>query len=140
MRRYEPTGEIQFAAKSGFLTRGLWHKYLCDGSNSWRHKLWASFIQQEYFKEHYSSYAKDVIVPNPKNELVKKLAGDEISSPPYISQMVHDEMVAGFVLGLQKDGLIGRFRFEPELKKLDPNPPRYGQNADRRKFPDAVIE
>ncbi len=139
MRPYEPIREIKFAARSGFLTRKLCDKYFSYGTTDWKNKLWARLLTREYFKNHYSRLAPHVLVLNRKNDFVRKLVGEYISSPPFISQLDHDEIVAEIVLWLFENGIISDYKFEIELKKDYLSPDRHYGSETKSKFPDAII-
>ena len=135
-----PVAEIQFAAKTGFLSRDLWEDFFASGSYSWRCKQWGYFLERGFFKPHPSVLAKHVIVLNRKNLMVVKLVGVDFSSAPYISQLIHDETMARILLILKGKGLIQSFQTEMELKKADPGSNKVRDASDRTKYPDAVVE
>jgi len=135
-----PIAEIQFAAKTGFLSKAIWEEFFASGSYSWRCKQWVSFLERGFFKPHPSVLAKHVIVLNRNNLKVVKLVGVDFASPPYISQLIHDETMARFLLVLKEKGLIQSFQTEMELKKADPGSNKARDASDRTKYPDAVIE
>lgn len=140
MKRYEPIREIKFAAKSGFLTKDLWNEFFASGSVSWRNKLWASFTNEKIFFPHYAKIASRVLVLNRRNKLVQETVGEEVVSPPFVSQLDHDEKVAKIVLGLAKDGVLTNYRLEPELKRLSSGLKRHYGSEQRDKYPDALIQ
>lgn len=139
MRPYDASREIRLAAKSGFLTKRIWREFFGAGGARWQNLVWKSFLEKEFFQEHPSKYATDVLILNSKNKYVHSLVGEEISSPPYISQMDHDETVMRGLLDLQGRKLIDDFRFEQELKRE--SGVRYvgGGYSGAVKFPDAVV-
>lgn len=140
MKKYEPIREIKFAAKSGFLTKALCDEYFTTGSNDWKNKLWARLLSGGYFRRHYSKLASHVFVLSLKNPLVKNLVGENIVSPPFVSQLDHDEYVAGSVLRLLKDGTICDFRLEPELKVRASRVKRHYGSEQKDKYPDALVQ
>lgn len=140
MKPYEPIREIKFAARSGFLTRELCDNYFTSGSIDWKKRLWIRLLSREYFKNHYSKRAADVLVLNRRNDLVKKLVGEDIVSPPFISQLDHDEIVAKFVLATLKGKTSSGYKFEIELKKESPALRRHYGSDQKQKFPDAILQ
>jgi len=140
MKQYEPIREIKFAAKSGFLTKELCDKYFTSGSDDWKNKLWARLLKKEYFRKHYSKLAPHVFVLNARSSLVKKLVGDEVVSPPFVSQLEHDEGIASSVLSLLRDSTITDFRLEPELKKRGSGLKRHYGAEQKDKYPDALVQ
>lgn len=141
MKRYEPIREIKFATKSGFLTKNLWIEFFASGSASisWRNKQWVSFVTEKIFFPHYHNRAVDVLVPNPRHPLVKAVGGDAVASPPFVSQLDHDERLARMVLNLLKDGVAINYRLEAELKRLSSGSQRHYESQQKEKLPDALI-
>lgn len=139
MRPYDASREIRLAAKSGFLTKRIWRDFFGAGGTRWQNLVWQGFLEKELFRKHPSKYATDVLILNSKNNFVHSLVGEELSSPPYISQMDHDETMMRGLLGLHRGNLIDGFRFEQELKRE--SGVRYvgGGYTGAVKFPDAVI-
>jgi hypothetical protein len=72
--------------------------------------------------------------------LVVRLVGEDFSSPPYVSQIDHDETVARILLDLKRSGTIQSFETEMELKKAAQGTQRVRDMSERTKYPDAVIE
>ena len=140
MKAYEPISEIIFAAKYGFLTKGLWNDFFAQGSLGWKNKLWATFVKEQIFLPHYSKFAVHVLVPNKKHFLVQKVVGEELVLPPFISQLDHDERLARMVLSLLKDGIATNYRLEPELKRLGSGLQRHYGSSTKEKYPDALIQ
>ena len=135
-----PKAEIKLAAKTGFLTKSLWDEFFAEGEYSWGTRKWQSFIARGYFKKHPSPRADDTLVLNCKNRDVIKLVGAEVSAPPYISQLNHDEIVTRSVLRLQKQGLLKTFLTESELKTQNVGQQRVRSHLDRIKYPDMIVE
>lgn len=139
MRPYDASREIRLAAKSGFLSKRIWREFFGAGGTRWQNLVWKSFLEKELFRKHPSKYATDVLIPNSRNKLVQSLVGEEISSPPYISQMDHDETVMRGLLDLHGRILIDGFRFEQELKRESGVCYVGGGYSGAAKFPDAVV-
>lgn len=135
-----PEREIRFAAKTGFLSKGLWQEFFVAGSASWKRRLWKSFLERGFFRPHPSSLAGGVFVLTRKSPVVVRLVGDEISSPPYISQLEHDETVARILLELMRSRAIDSFQIEMELKRKFDGERRFHDGTDRLKYPDAIVE
>ena len=140
MRSYDASEEIKLAAKSGFLTKKVWNEFFGTGGARWRNCLWSGLSEKGLFRKHPSKYATDVLVLNSKNLVVRRLVGDEISAPPYISQMDHDETILRALLDLRRNKLIRNFRFEQEQKRESGFRYSDGGIPGRVKIPDALIE
>jgi hypothetical protein len=138
--RHLPVAEITFAAKSGFLSRSLWMDFFAMGTKSWRNSQWRALTSRGYFQRHPSSRAGDVIVPNRKSELVRRLAGDAVASAPFISQLDHDEICARIALLLERQGVIQSYLTEADQKRLFFGWNRSFLEAKSVKFPDLVLE
>lgn len=135
-----PKEEIKLAAKTGFLTRDLWREFFSYGDESWKLKQWKNLLTRGHFRKHPSRRADDTLVLNYKNRDVIKLVGAEISAPPYIAQLTHDEIATRSVLRLQKQGLLKSFLTESELKTQNAGQERVRSAKDRIKYPDMIIE
>ncbi|MBY0316110.1 MAG: hypothetical protein K2Q26_11355 [Bdellovibrionales bacterium] len=133
-----PISEIKFAAKTGFLSFKLWDQYFANGAHSWRLRQWKALVIRGYFKMHPSPRAGDVLVLNPKNPKVCELV-PSISSPPYISQLFHDEVVASSLLRLKNEGLISGFKTEGELKAQAVGTIQPKSASEAIKYPDAIV-
>ncbi len=140
MQAYVPSKEIWLAAKSGFLTKTIWNDFFGKGGVRWRNFQWNSFLKGGLFRKHPARLAVDVLVLNPKHPVVQKLVGADISAPPFIGQLDHDETVMRSLLVLRRERLIDNFRFEPEQKRL--GGVRYKDDGliGKVKFPDALID
>jgi hypothetical protein len=86
-----PRTELELGAAVGFLSKSFWIKNLAAGGSRARNKRWRSFSTSGLFVPH--SKMPDLIVPNRKNKIVKRLglevaksrrSGDEIRSGKYI--------------------------------------------------------
>lgn len=140
MNPYCPTAEITLAAKTGFLSKGIWLDFFANGSRSWRNAVWLSLRERGHFQPHPSTRACDVIVLNRKDDLVRRLVGKDIASPPYVSQLDHDEVCTRIALILERQGLIQSYMTEADQKRHF-----FGWNTSFReakavKFPDLLLE
>lgn len=140
MKRCEPISEIKFAAKSGFLTKDLWNEFFARGCLSWKYKLWDSLTDEKIFQPHYAKNASGCIVLNRRHNLVQKIVGGEFVSPPFVSQLDHDEKLAKIILGILKDKILINYRLEPELKRLGSGLRRQYGSEQKDKYPDALIQ
>ena len=133
-RRYIiPKREMEFAAKSVFLTRGLWEEFFNPHTEGWASIRWRGFKSRKLFVDHSSSLARDCLI-------VKKIVDSEISSPPLALQIPHDEIVGRIVLKLLSHDLIEKkYYLEPELRRIYQE---HGLNwrRDRLKLPDALFD
>jgi hypothetical protein len=140
MKAYDPTPEIELGIRSGFLSKKIWTEFLVDKKRAWKNQKWATFVKRGYFKPHHSARARDVLVPNPDNETVKRLAGDFICPAPSIAVLDHDEKVVQTFLKLRAAKILKFAKFEAELKKEDLRNKRHFDPSDASKFPDLLIE
>jgi hypothetical protein len=138
--KYIPTKEIQFMAKSGFITWELWNEFFAYGCQAWRYRLWNQFIAEKIFFERRSENTFDVWVLNRKHQLVKNTVGSVVASPPFTGQLRHDQLVAKFILETMRQGLGIAYRLEPELKKMAPKIVRHYDSSNREKYPDGLIQ
>jgi hypothetical protein len=138
--RHLPIEEITFAAKTGFLSRRLWLDYFAKGRKSWRNFMWRALVDRGDFLPHPAIRAGDVIVPNRRSLLVKRLVGDAVASPPYISQLDHDEICARIALTLDRRGLLHSYMTEADQKRLFFGSHRFYREARAVKFPDLLLE
>lgn len=139
-KKYEPIREIQFAAKSGFITKELWNRFFAYGCLAWQYRLWSQIVSDRVFIPHRSKNVSEIWILNRSNLLVRKTVGLSISNPPFVSQIGHDELVSQFVLEIMKQGIGLRYRLEPELKKMAPGIKRHYETAIKEKYPDGLIQ
>ncbi len=140
MKPYDPSAEIRLAVRCGFLSRAVWNEFFAEGKSRWRRELWRRFISSGQFKPHNSDRATDVIVPNRDHHLVKQISGGEVSSPPSVAQIYHNEIVVKSFLILKRQKTIDRAKFEAELKRENLRSQRHYNPNDKTKYPDLVIE
>ena len=135
-----PEAEIRFAARTGFLSKRIWRKFFAEGGERWQRKNWSLLSSRGFFAAHRSRRARDVLVLNSCNKGVRAVVGDNISSPPFVAQLDHDELVAISLLRLAQSGAISSYQTESELKRYFPVVRNYHISNEREKFPDALVE
>lgn len=79
-------------------------------------------------------------MPNRKSLLVRRLVGEAIASPPYISQLDHDEICARIALALERRGLLHSYMTEADQKRLFFGSHHSYREAKAVKFPDLLLE
>lgn len=140
MPRLKPEAEIRFAAKTGFLTKEIWNGFFAEGGERWKRKQWRLLVERGCFRFHHSRRASEVLVLNTKNKDVIAMVGDDISAPPFIAQIDHDELVARTLLQFLKANTIANYQTESELKRLYPLARSRRNSDEKEKYPDALIE
>lgn len=134
-----PTDEILFAAKMGFLSKALWNEFFGTHSKSWRSREWRSLTGRKVFLPHPSPIAKDILVPNPNNMMVRNLVGSDLSSPPYAGHIGHDDILAQILIRLLRAEVIHDFTCEAEQKRRHVDRRRWSERLEKIKFPDAIL-
>lgn len=140
MRPYDPTKEIELAVRTGFITKEIWNEFFAMGKLAWRNRVWMNFVERGFFRNHYSTLAKDVITPNPRHPLVIALAGDAVAQPPAVSVIEHDAIVVKTFFQLRNSGILLSAKFESELKREDLRDRRHYDPSDKTKYPDLLIQ
>ena len=140
MKPYSPNAEITLAAKTGFLSKGIWLDFFAVGSRSWRSAVWLSFRERGHFRPHPSTRARDVIVLNRKSDLVRRMVGTDFASPPYVSQLDHDEVCTRIALTLERQGVIQSYMTEADQKRHFFGWNQSFREAKSVKFPDLLLE
>jgi hypothetical protein len=135
--RYSPTEEIEFAARVGFLTRGIWQDFFSPGGFRWQSKIWYR-LQKERLLLPYGGRL-DVCLPNSKHALVQALV-PFVARPPLLSQLVHDELVARSFIQLKRIYPGGEMKSEAYLKKESPINNKGLRVEEARKHPDLVLD
>lgn len=131
-----PNEEIRFAARTGFISWKLWDRHFATGCVSGRYRKWRLLEERGHFKRHPSARTSDVLVPNLTNADVKRHCGVEIVKPPYLAQILHDELVADGLLTLHRQGFLSQFSTESELRRLEP----IRRNQEGAKLPDLILD
>lgn len=139
MPMIKPEEEIRFTAKTGFLTKEIWNDFFAEGGERWRRKQWRFLARRGFFCIHPSKRASEVLVLNTKNKDVIAMVGDDISAPPFIAQIDHDELVARALLQFLKANTIANYQLESELKRLYPLVRNRRSRDEKEKYPDALI-
>ena len=140
MKKYDPQTEIEIASRVGFLSKSIWLEYFANGSEAWKNRKWADLVNRGHFKKHWSQYAKGIIVPVPKDRLVRLYTGNAVAAPPRLSVLDHDEIVLRSYLNIQKSGVLKIGKFESELKMEDSRLKQRISRDDSQKFPDLFVK
>jgi hypothetical protein len=128
------SNEIKFAAKAGFLSRGLWDEFFAHGKIAWRNRQWRMMKEKGLFKQFNSGLAPKFYILNPKSVAVNSTLGDQVGRPPPIANLGHDEILIGGLMRLKCNGVIHQFTLERELKRnFQPG------ISSNDKYPDALI-
>ena len=135
-----PKKELQFAAKSGFLTKKIWKEFFSSHRQSWSNDRWRGFKSRKLFLKHGSPLLRDCLVLNKGSPDVRSIIGEQISSPPPASQIHHDELVAGIVLRLLSHGYIDGYYLEPEIRRIQQDNEVSHRRREPVKLPDAVFD
>jgi hypothetical protein len=139
MKPYNPVIEMKLAARTGFLSKKLWTKYFAVGKTAWQNRVWMNPSMRGYFKPHPSSRAESVIVLDRENYFVEKAFGDEITSPPSVAVLDHDEIMVETFLRIDRLDSLAHAKFEAELKRADLRNKRHFDPSDKTKYPDLLI-
>lgn len=139
-----PFQAIRLAAKTGFITKGLWKNYIATGSSkTWMYYSWRFMERRKYFQKHPDVRYQDVLILNTKSlrtRVALQLA--EIGrpvSPPFSKNIRHDEILLSGILQLENQNLLDGWTSEAELKSLKPVYFRTNSDGDLPKYPDAVL-
>ena len=141
-RRYIiPKREIQFAAKSGFLTKKIWMEFFNSHRRSWANDRWLSFKSRGLFMKHSSPLLRNCLVLNKSSPHIQGLISEGVSSPPPAPQIYHDELVARIVLKLLSYGFVDEtYYLEPEIRRIQQDDERDQKERGHIKYPDAVFD
>jgi len=131
-----PIAEITFAAKLGFLPKGLYKDFFVEGNKRWKRMKWHRLSTSAFFKRHRID--PNVLVLNAKHALVGQIA-PSISRPPYVNQFYHDEIVGRSSLAIIRDLPNCRVAIEAELKKIRPLGNKGRKLSQQVKHPDLLI-
>lgn len=135
--KYNPTEEMELAARIGFLTRSLWREFFGRGTIRWQNMVWQKLRDDGFFRPH--PRMPHLYLPNPKHPLID-VRSPYFAKPPILSQLGHDELVARSYLLLERDlpGVV--LKTEAFLKKEAPISNK-GLNIEAtEKHPDLVLE
>ncbi len=135
-----PIRAITCATRAGFLTKEIWQKYLFEGkSPRGCNKGWAELVRRGYFARHPNERMKDVLVLNRKNRRLMDGFDASPSKPPIERQLRHDELLLGGVLDLERQGFLGHWTAEAELKSLGLDAYRVEGSLADAKYADAIL-
>lgn len=107
------TKSVQFAARWGFLEKGLFFKYICLKRRSQQYVYWKMLIDEGYFES--SKVNQDVLYLK-WGKKTKTIVSNK-SSARFHLYVDHDVLVADSVLELQRNGLIEKVHLENEMKE-----------------------
>jgi hypothetical protein len=136
MRPYNlPREEIEFASKSGFITKAIWLEFFNVSKKSWAYKRWNSFTRKAIFKFYGRNVDGSILILNRNSADVHKIVGRDYGKAPNPYQIYHDEIVIRTVLDLKRKGKIDKFFFDSELRRGATTLNKF--NSD--KIPDAIV-
>jgi hypothetical protein len=138
--KHIPFREIIFAAKTGFLSKALWHQFFTTRSNSRNSRIWHRFVEDGYFRHHESKMLPDVLTLGNRSLVELERRGIVAVTKPHLGQFDHDEKAANIILSLEKEKVLDSFTTEAELKRknwLWMKTTRDGKDA---KFPDLTLQ
>lgn len=130
--------EIECAARAGFLSRPIWNEFIATGAARWRRRCWRALRTSGIFLPHPSRFARDVLVLDRRNDVVRELVTGGISAAPFVAQIEHDEEVLRGLFRLERCGLVEGYSLEAEMKRHELKN-RVPSAADRAKYPDAIV-
>lgn len=135
-----PMREILFAAKTGFLSKPLWHEFFAQRSRAQNARIWKDMVGQGYFRLHPSEMLRNVLVLTPKSLEVLQKQGLVAVTHPHISVFDHDEKVSKIALGLERARVLEQFTTESELKKRFFVWMKTTAEGRATKFPDLILD
>lgn len=136
-----PKREIEFAAKSGFLTKTIWMEFFNSSRRSWANDRWVGFKSRGLFTKHSSPLLSNCLVLNKSSPHIQGIISEDVSSPPLATQVYHDELVARIILKLLSYDLIAEtYYLEPEIRRIQQDDQRDQKRKGHIKFPDAVFD
>lgn len=138
--KHVPMKEISFAAKTGFLSKALWHRFFTTRSYSRNSRIWQRFVQDEYFRPHESKMLPDVLVLGNRSLGELERRGIVAVTKPHLGQFDHDEKAASIILTLEREKVLDGFTTEGELKRKNWLWMKTTQEGRDAKFPDLILE
>lgn len=135
-----PVKALTCAIRAGFLTKEIWRKYFYAGKSvRGCNKGWAELQRRKYFIRHPNERIRDVLVLNRQNRMLMSGLDQAPAKPPMERQLRHDEILLSGVLDLDRQGLLGHWTTEAELKSLGLEAFRLGTSLMEAKYADAIL-
>ncbi len=107
---------LKFAARTGFVSQGLWKRKFSCGTNTWKNrqlkKLIAMDIFKNYLKIEHNQFYK---IGASGHSLARKLGIKPVSSP-LSNQILHDVLIYEAVFSLCENGYVHDWMTEAQLK------------------------
>lgn len=138
--KHIPLKEISFAAKTGFLSKTLWHEFFTTRSRSRNSRVWHRFVQDGYFRPHESKMLPDVLVLGNRSLCELERRGIMAVTKPHPGQFDHDEKAAYIILSLERENVLDGFATEAELKRKNWLWMKTTRDSKDAKFPDLTLE
>jgi len=126
---------IEFAARFGFVTNGLYFKYLSPVARTQKYQYWARLAKEGLLMRARSS--RDVFFLTSKAR-----ASCEIDATPArdIYLIPHDLIVAQLLLEIKSTSLINQYWTEYDLKSSSTEARHVLGSSELLKYPDLVLE
>lgn len=134
-----PLREISFAAKTGFLSKSLWHEFYTRRSRSRNCRLWNRFVADGWFRPHDSKMLPNVLVLGKRALAELERRGVCAVTKPHLGQFDHDEKAARIILSLEQENVIENYHTEAELKRKFMVWMKTDKEGKNTKFPDLTI-
>ena len=101
----------------GFMSRPLWNEFFAVGAERWGRRQLRFMIDRGLLAGHSNPAARDCWVLTPLAKQYLENENTAIVRPAPVAQIHHDECIARWLFRLSKDGIIGKWQGELELKQ-----------------------
>lgn len=127
---------VRFTAKTGFITRSLWHENFVTAKRSASNEQFKFLIKKDIFRLNKVYNDSSFYVLGTKGRRIKDELGLTACHFPRLNQLSHDGFISGTTFKLYKNHLLLNWNSESELKMNS----RYNEEYKFSRYPDFLID
>jgi len=131
---------LKLVGKVGFITRDLWRDFFATGNSRWSREHIRLLSERHLLEQHPNPIAKNCFVASRLARILLAKHSLHYGPAPYVSQLVHDEVIVRSLLRLSRENIIHDWRVENEMKSIQMRQHQLNSSAKEQKYPDAVFK
>ena len=131
---------LLLTGKIGFLSRDMWNTFFGEGSDRWQRQQIAHLVSRGYLRPHSNPEARSTFVLGRNGIGFVESQGASVVTPPPVTYLAHDGVVAKSLMELQEHRLLKRWVCEREMKRDGVKNYLVSNRDGDLKYPDAVFE
>lgn len=131
---------LKIAARFGFINRSLFYEFVTNKKARMSYEIWKRMRGSDLFELfRHDLISEDYLKLSRRGKALIQSQSYSAVSAPYISLLVHDELLIRFVLANEKEHRLQNVRTEAMLK-ADPKSLKSNFGRSNQKYPDLLLQ